>query len=267
MKAIILAAGVGRRLGDGPEHRPKALLRFGSCTLLERHLAILRAFDIVDIGITVGYRADLVAEEVDRLGLAGEVRLIENPHYREGSVVSLWAARDILQSGEPVVLMDADVLYDPRLMSRLLGSKIANCLLLDRDIESGEEPVKICVRGDRIVDFHKRPQHDYDWRGESVGFFRFSPGPALELARRVVDYVGSAEQRLMEYEEPIRDMLLESTSHEFGFEDITDLPWIEIDFPEDVRCAREIVLPRLVDKDLFESASLFLDPVRRAVRL
>jgi choline kinase len=266
MKAILLAAGVGRRLGDGPEHRPKALLRFGLRTLLERHLVILRSFGIDDISITVGYRADLVAAEVGRLGGAGAIRLVGNPHYREGSVVSLWAARDVLECGEPVVLMDADVLYDHRLMARLLGSSIANCLLLDRNIDPGDEPVKICVRGDRIVDFHKRPQHDHDWHGESVGFFRFSPDAAQELAVRVSDYVGPRERRHMEYEEPIRDMLLESQPHRFGFEDITGLPWIEIDFPEDERRAREIVLPRLAENEPFDASLQFSHPKRKVAR-
>ncbi len=267
MKVIILAAGVGQRLGDGPEHRPKALLRFGSRTLLERHLAILHVFGITDIAITVGFRADLLAEEVGRLGLADAIQLIPNPDYREGSVVSLWAARNVLASGAPILLMDADVLYDNRLMARLLESTIANCLLLDRNVEPGEEPVKICVRGDRIVDFHKRPQRPYEWHGESVGFFRFSPDAARELAGRVADYAGRAERRLLEYEEPVRDMILESPQRGFGFEDISGLPWTEIDFPEDVRRARELVLPRLADKDVFDPPLPSSHRTRRVARL
>lgn len=251
MKAVLLAAGIGQRLGDGPEHRPKALLRFGSRTLLERHLAILRAFGISDIAVTVGFRADLVADEVERLKLADAVRLISNPDYREGSIVSLWSARDVLTSGAPVLLMDADVLYDRRLMTRLLDSTIANCLLLDRDIEPGEEPVKICINGGRIVDFHKRPRKDYEWHGESVGFFRLAPDAAHELAGRVAGYVGNPECRRLEYEEAIRDMILESPQRSFGFEDISGLPWTEIDFPEDVLRARDLVLPRLEDGTVF----------------
>jgi len=260
MKAVLLAAGAGRRLGNGPEHGPKALLRFGGRTLLERHLLILRAFGIVDIAVTVGFRADLVAEEVGRLGFSDTVRLIENPYYREGSVVSLWAAREVLESGAPILLMDADVLYDDRLMTRLLGSAIANCLLLDRNIVPGDEPVKICVRDRRIVDFHKRPQMDFEWYGESVGFFRLSPDAAMELSGRVTGYAGDSDRRHLEYEEPIRDMILESAPGRFGFEDITGLPWVEIDFPEDTRHARDVVWPRLVDREaVFPSRHLVPD--------
>ena len=52
-------------------------------------------------------------------------------------------------------------------------------------------------------------------------------------------------RRMMEYEEPIRDMIMASAADRFGFEDISGLPWTEIDFPEDVVRAR-VLLPKLV---------------------
>jgi choline kinase len=51
------------------------------------------------------------------------------------------------------------------------------------------------------------------------------------------------------YEEAIRDLVVECPSGTFGFEDVTDLPWIEIDFPEDVERAREEILPQLKDPE------------------
>ena len=128
--------------------------------------------------------------------------------------------------------MDGDVLYDQRMMTRLLESRSADSLLLDREIEPGDEPVKLCVRDDAIVDFRKLPTEPYDFHGESVGFFRFTPQTAAELADRCDAYVASG-RRGVEYEEPIRDMIMQSAADRFGFEDITGLPWTEIDFPED----------------------------------
>ncbi len=46
---------------------------------------------------------------------------------------------------------------------------------------------------------------------------------------------------MMEYEEPIRDMIIASAADRFGFEDISGLPWTEIDFPEDVVKARALL--------------------------
>ena len=190
-KAIILAAGVGKRLGAPWNAAPKALLRVGDATLLRRHLAILEAAGVDEIVIGVGYRADLIAAELDAIGARASVRTVHNPRYAEGSVVTLWTLRDELSAARPVLLMDADVLYDARLIHRLCHSKHQNCLLYDADIADGEEPVKICLRDGEIVDFGKVVTREYDRHGESVGFFRFSPEAASRLAAIVARYVRS----------------------------------------------------------------------------
>ncbi len=234
--AIILAAGIGRRLGylaaDGTP-QPKILLDFGGHSLLSRHLSALQQAGVASATIVVGHAASQVESALAAADTAVDVRTIANPDYREGSVVSLWMARDMLRCARPVLLMDADVLYDHRLLDRLTRSPHANCLLLDRTIEPGDEPVKLCVRGNAIVDFRKIPTEPHDWHGESVGFFRLSPDAACELADRAENYVATG-RRTQEYEEPMRDMIQASDPSRFGFEDITSLPWTEIDFPEDV---------------------------------
>lgn len=242
-QAVILAAGIGRRLGTGPTGQPKILLPFGGATLLARHLAILHRAGIGRVTVVVGYAAEAIRSALAAHPPGPAVELIHNPDFAEGSVVSLWAARAVLRAGEPIILMDGDVLYDHRLMARLLGSARPDSLLLDRDIEPGDEPVKLCIRAGRIVDFRKRPTEAHDFHGESVGFFRFTAQTAAELADRAEAYVLSG-RRTTEYEEPIRDMLMESTPDRFGFEDVTGLPWTEIDFPEDVAKAAGL-LPEL----------------------
>jgi len=244
MRAVILAAGVGERLGGG-DRPPKALLEFGGKTLMARHFEILRHVGVESVTVATGYKSALIEEEVARAG-AGLASCVLNPDYRAGSIVSLWAVRSELASGADVLLMDADVLYDYRLMERLVGSRHMNCFLMDRQIEAGDEPVKLCVRENRLVDFHKIVRNPYDYYGESVGFFRLSPPVAGRLAARAESYV--AEGRRGEwYEEAVRDVLLESEPDAFGFEDITGLPWIEIDFAEDVARAQAEVLPLLAE--------------------
>jgi choline kinase len=244
-KALILAAGTGRRLGEpdaGQRKLPKAMLNFGGETLMSRHIGILRRLGISDITVVIGFAAADMRAALAALNDGPPIRVAVNPDFREGSVVSLWAGRSVLHGGAPVILMDADVIYDVRMMSRLIDSSNADCLLLDREIEPGDEPVKLCVRDGRIVDFHKQPSEPHDWHGESVGFFRFSASAAEELANRAEDYVATG-RRMMEYEEPIRDMIIASAPNRFGFEDISGLPWTEIDFPEDIAKA---LLPELV---------------------
>ena len=96
----------------------------------------------------------------------------------------------------------------------------------------------------QIVDFAKSPEAAGDWHGESVGFFRFEPSMARRLAaavRAVIEGGG----RETEYEEPIRSLIrADASGEQFGFEDVTGLPWTEIDFVEDVDKANAL-LPSL----------------------
>ena len=252
IKGLILAAGVGRRLGGdrlGGDRlggdRPKALLEFEGSSLLARHIVALRHVGVTDITVVAGFGAEQVRATLARLTVDPAVRLLVNPDFREGSVVSLWAGREVLRSGHSVVLMDADVLYDHRVMERLIAGTKSECLLLDRNIEPGDEPVKVCVQDGQIVDFCKRPTQAHQWHGESVGFFRFSPSAAGELASRAEAYVDGG-RRDEDHEAPIRDMILEAPRGRFDFEDISGLPWIEIDFPKDVekacRLLKELII-------------------------
>ncbi|WP_376087486.1 NTP transferase domain-containing protein [Roseomonas sp. CCTCC AB2023176] len=242
--AIILAAGVGRRLGDFHD-APKVLLPFDGRTLLARHLDALTKHGILRVLITVGYKRDAIIAEVARLGVSDRVSFVTNERFREGSLVSLHAQSVALRGGEPILLMDGDVLYDPRMIATLVEEPGENILLLDRDIEPGEEPVKICLRGDRIVDFRKKPDDAGDRHGESVGFFRFSAATAAALADRCATYV-AAGNTTVEYEEAIRDLIL-AEPHRFRAVDVTHLPWVEIDFEPDVLRALDEVLP-LIDR-------------------
>jgi choline kinase len=242
--AIILAAGYGRRLSD-THHGPKVLLDFDGRSLLERRLRSLEAAGVGAVSVTVGYEADQIRAAVAAIKLSLDVEFVENPRFREGSLLSLLAQRRVLASGRPVLVMDGDVLHDLRMIERLLDGPGEAVLLVDPELEPGDEPVKVCFRGETIVDFRKLPEHAHDRHGESVGFFRFSPAVAARLALRC-QALADAGGAGLEYEEAIRDLILE-TPADFVARDVGDLPWTEIDFPEDVSRARDIILPQLVD--------------------
>jgi choline kinase len=146
--------------------------------------------------------------------------------------------------------MDADVLYDERLMGRLIASPRPSCLLLDRNCEAGEEPVKVCVSGERIVEFGKviAPGIEYDFFGESVGFFKVSAPAAARLRARVEAFLRRGDRDSL-YEAAVRELLLEEPDVEFGFEDVTGLPWTEVDFHADLERARREIVPLLIDHD------------------
>lgn len=244
MRAIIYAAGVGNRLADAAGGLPKVLLSFDGHSLLERHCRLLKAAGVSEIVVATGFRAEVIEFEIGRLNLGPLVRTTHNPDFTAGSVVTQWAARDEISAGGPVLLMDADVLYDQRILSRLINSDAADCFLLDREIEEGEEPVKLCIRDGKLVDFRKQPDQPHDWFGESIGFFKLTEDTARRLIEATERYI--TDGRTGEYyDEPLRDLLLADPPGRFGWEDVTGLPWREIDFPDDVAAAEREVLPLL----------------------
>ncbi len=247
MRAVIFAAGLGSRLGAAAEQMPKVLLRFANESLLERLLSELGSIGIENITLGVGHGAAYIEDELARLN-AGNVELVYNPDYHEGSVVTMAALEDAMTRGGDILLMDGDVLYDRRMLQRLVASPHRNLFLLDRDVEPGEEPMKLAIAAGHPVDFRKTLERTHEYYGESVGFFRFDEAVAQDLcaaARQII-----ADGRRSDYmEEAIRDVLLASTKGRFGFEDITGLPWIEIDFAEDIVRAENDILPRLIAAD------------------
>jgi choline kinase len=247
MRAIILAAGRGLRLQQADQRQlPKCLLQFGGMSLLERHLRMLRNAGVEDIVLALGFRHDRVEAEIDRLNWQPRPEIIVNPRFDLGSVLTVHTVAAALTRGGDVLLMDADVLYDERIAGALVaGAGPVNRVLIDRDFEAGDEPVKLCLSAGVPVELRKQLAADlmYDTIGESVGFFRFDETGARRLAALAAGYV-ERDCAHMPHEEAVRDLLRER-SQTVEVADVTGAPWIEIDFPVDVLRAAHEVLPQL----------------------
>ena len=244
MHAIILAAGQGERLAEFiPEGLPKCLLEIGGRSLLSRQLEVLYEQGIKQVTLVVGYAAEAIIEHVGALAVRPEVALVYNPAYSRGGVLSLAAAKEVMTNCETVLVLNADVLFHPKIVQRLVESEHQNCFLIDRDYEPGNEPVKIALRNDRIVEFRKSLPAglEFETVGASVGFFKFDGNIAVRIAQ-VCD--GYRKEGLLgaPHEEAMRDIAL-ALPAAFACEDITGLPWIELDIPEDVERAIKYVLP------------------------
>ncbi|MEM7541292.1 MAG: phosphocholine cytidylyltransferase family protein [Pseudomonadota bacterium] len=243
MHAILLAAGVGKRLSK-VTGKPKCLLEFGGQTLLDRHLDALRTCRINKLTVCVGYQRESIEAALQDVSDI-EITIVYNPDFELGSVVSLWTTRSAITNDEGVLLMDADVLYPYRVLTALVTGAPPNCLLIDRDFTPGDEPVKICLQDREIVEFRKHvdPALAYTSCGESLGFFKFNHSTATALFARCGEYVRTNRQT-QPHEEVLRDLILE-TPENFDVVDVSGAPWLEIDFPEDVERAKNEVFPRI----------------------
>ena len=245
MKALMLAAGVARRLyGDENEELPKALLTFDEQTLLHRHIDILHGLGVDELCLVVGHRKEDLLAEAERVAPAGFVSTLFNPRYLEGPKLSLATGEPVLRSGDDVIFMDADVLYHPELLRRLVCSENANCFIMDRQFQSTDDFVKVCLKDGRVVDFGKQIGETHDTIGEWPGFLKMSADVAGKVADSVLGFIARGDEEGA-YEEAFREVLVGETPGTFGVEDITGTPWVEIDYPEDLTKATTKVFPRI----------------------
>lgn len=232
MRAVLLAAGRGRRMGSD---EPKSLIQIDGKSLLERHLANMPEAGITELTIVVGFQKEMIAAAVDRARPSIPVELVDNPRFVHGSIVSLQVAADRLLEG--ALWMDADVLYPAALLRRLVASKHDNCVLLDgRSEESGEE-MMVGVRDERVVTIARRVGEDWQFRGESVGFAKVGRAGG-RVMKRLLDEEVAAGRLDQEYEAAMAKAFGEIP---FGYERVDDFAWTEIDFEEDVVKARKLV--------------------------
>lgn len=240
MKAVLLAAGIGRRMGaDAP---PKSLLKVGHSSLLKLTLESLRATGILDLVLVVGYQKEQVIAEAR--AHAGPMRLtvVQNLRYPEGAILSLWSARD--QFDDDLMVMDADVLVPQAGFERLVRSIHRNCILVDgRAVDTDEEQM-VFGRATRVLTITKHPwpelRESQTLFGESVGFLKLTRQAAAILKKLLEERVEAGVVNI-EHEQ-VYPQLFERVM--VGFERVDDLVWIEIDTPADLKRAQEEILPR-----------------------
>lgn len=239
MKAIILAAGVGKRLWPVTQHHPKCLIKIGEATLLHRYLTSLASVGIRQADIVVGYKQEMIREAVASDACGVRVNFLVNEQFHRGSISSLWIARTAFT--DDAIVMDADVLFHREILRRLVQSPYENALLMDESVKQTGEECMVVVEGGRVIALTKKMPSRYEYAGEGVGFLRVRQADSPHVVASLRTFV-DREAWQMEYE----DALIEYFRNvKVGHEKIGGLPWTEIDFPDDVTKAEREILPRL----------------------
>jgi choline kinase len=234
-KAIVLAAGVGSRLRPLTADRPKCLLDVGGQTLLDRQLDALQQCGINDVLIVTGYHGERIREAA-----GSRAHYLDNARYEHtNSLYSLWLAREELNSGS--LILNSDVLAPRRLFDRLLRAPAPNAVLVEIGHDFEPEDMKVRLDGRNVVDFGKDLPKEFA-HAHNVGVAKFT-GPGATHLVDVLDQLVAAghvnDWAPAAFREFARRWPLAAV-------DTDGLPWIEIDFPEDLARARERVAPTLV---------------------
>ncbi|MCI6086327.1 MAG: NTP transferase domain-containing protein [Selenomonas sp.] len=216
MKAILLAAGQGKRLGAYTNGKPKCLLPLGEDTILSRELKQLRSVGIVDDDIYVlgGYRAELLRPIVPNL--------IVNPDYDkyENSYSLGYALEHVPE--DDVLILDTDLCFDESLLEDVIQDEHEN-LVLSRKSDDLDESTGIKVDGNgRVLAIGKGyPHTGYVY----MSIFKVGRGAVADFREALL-----SEKNIHTWYTPaITDIC---QKHMF-YNLVTDKKWHEIDFVED----------------------------------
>jgi len=245
-QAVLLAAGLGSRLGPRTATLPKSLLEVGGRSLLERSLTNLDRAGFERVVIVTGHEAERLETAVEGMGIDLAVRWAANRRYAEtGSAWSLVCGMDALDA-ESTLVVESDLLYDPAFLDAAHAAPDRSILIADAS-GSGDE-VHVVVDDDgRIVAFGKRIAEEDRRRscGEFAGISRIGPRFLAAFRDAVVgDSPGAAELARGHYEDAFF-AVAEKLGTPLAGVRCPGLAWTEIDDEADLERAITRVLPRL----------------------
>ncbi|WAH40883.1 phosphocholine cytidylyltransferase family protein [Alicyclobacillus fastidiosus] len=240
--SIILAAGRSMRLRPLTDHQPKCLLDMGPKKILDWQLDALKSIGVLDVRMVVGYQKEMIQSHIENHHPEMRVTYIENPDFETtNTLYSL--ARALRDFEGDFYYMNADVVFEQSILQRLSTYTGGGFLAIDRK-QCREEEVKVQVDNDQItaIGKHLDPNASY---GEFIGVANFTGDFAKRFRATVLDEAVSPNE--MKFFEHALNVMADK--HDMFAVDITGLPCVEVDFPEDYEYAIQEVLRAFVQVD------------------
>ena len=236
MKAIILAAGVSRRLYPLTYDTPKSLLKLNGKPILDYQLDALRSVGVKEIILVLGYYSNLFMEHFAQNHNDFKLQIVTNHHFFETNTAYSVQLCSATAKDEDILLMNADVLYPKELLQRLVSSAHEDLIAVEVK-KCGDEEVKVIEGEDkRIVAIGKKLIQE-NALGEFIGVAKFSHQFMAKFFASLDKLIGAGGKS--DYFEAAIDPIL--AEHRIYYEDVSDLPCKEIDFLEDLEAAKQLV--------------------------
>ncbi len=242
MQAIILAAGMGRRLKELTKHNTKCMIKVGGVTLIERLLKQLEPYQLSRIVIVFGYKGKKLVDYVDSLDIKTPITYVENPIYNKtNNIYSLYLAKDRLAEDD-TLLFESDLIFEDSVIKTIINDPRPTLALVDK-YESWMDGT--CVRltqNDEIADFisgNKLRFSNTDDYYKTVNVYKFSKHfsqayyiPFLEAYCTALGY--------NEYYEQVLKVIAMLNDSELRALRLSGQSWYEIDDIQDLDIAESI---------------------------
>jgi choline kinase len=234
MKAIILSAGQGSRLGHLVDDKPKCLIDFNGRSLLDRQLDTLEANGVHEAVVVTGFHDDRIEEALTKRSGGPRVRTVYNPFYKVAdNTGSLYMAREEL-SGDCLV-WNGDTLVSRELMAKVVANQRSGiCVTIDRKGDGyDDDDMKVVEDGGRLKAIGKRISEGVN--AESIGLLTFRAGGSEQFRAAIEAAMRTSEGTTIWYLRVINHL---AQSSDVWTLDIQGEEWGEVDFPPDVDSAR-----------------------------
>ncbi|MGM9737026.1 MAG: aminotransferase class I/II-fold pyridoxal phosphate-dependent enzyme [Candidatus Cryptobacteroides sp.] len=242
MQAIILAAGMGRRLGEYTKNNTKCMVPVNGVPLIDRLLDQLARLSPDRVVIVVGYEGKKLMDHIAEIRTDLRIEFVENPVYnRTNNIYSLWLAREYLQADD-TLLVESDLIFDDGLLKTLIDNPFPNLALVSK-YESWMDGTMVRIDADcNIVNFVPKDAFDYsqaDKYYKTVNIYKFSREfskqkyvPFLEAYTKAV---GNNE-----YYENVLRIISFLNSHDLKALPVANAKWYEIDDKQDLDIAEAL---------------------------
>lgn len=242
MQAIILAAGMGKRLGEYTKSNTKCMVPVNGIPLIDRMLRQLSEFSLKKVVIVIGYEGQKLKNYLGSNHNGLNIEYIYNPVYdKTNNVYSLALAKDKLQEDD-TLLIESDLIFDDGILHLLVNNPYPNLALVAK-YESWMDGTMVRIDADNnIVNFIPKAAFRYsdtDSYYKTVNIYKFSKEfsctkyvPFLEAYTKAV---GNNE-----YYENVLRIISFLNSHDLKALPITNEKWYEIDDKQDLDIAEAL---------------------------
>lgn len=240
MKAVILAAGLAARLRPLTDHIPKCLLPIGGKPILERTVENLIDNRISELIIVTGYLETQIRQFIIEKFPSLSVQFILNEDYATtNNIYSLWLTKKYIRDSS-ILLLDSDIIFDTRIIRKLLDKDAKNCLVVRSDQTLGEEEMKVISNNNgQVLQISKQIDPSLAV-GESIGIEKFDPD-FIKILFKILDKM-ILEEKLVDifYETAFQKAI--DSGQKIESVDTGGFRCIEIDTAEDLTHAEKDVI-------------------------
>lgn len=242
MQALILAAGMGRRLGEFTADNTKCMLPVNGVRLIDRMLNQLNRLNLSRIVIVVGYEAQNLVNHIRASFPVRNIIFVENPIYdKTNNIYSLWLARDYMVD-EETLLLESDLIFEDRVLDLAIESPWPNVALVAK-YQTWMDGTMVRIDDDfKIINFIPKKAFKYsdtEFYYKTVNVYKFSPefvrNHYLPFLEAYIKVLGQNEY----YEQVLRVITLIDVADMRALP-INGLHWYEIDDVQDLRIAETI---------------------------